>query len=496
MLGWRVLNVRNKAGIIMEEPEISSLTQHQSSYVTQLQSFESNLLEFINQQNLPTESVFVAVDERITVFQNLTMVIEKIDPEQKPRSIYVSKFIAAIAAGLFDAALNYLWDETIVELRNRVSQYELSYFYDNAVSPEKRKRLNLNDESDLVKVDDSELIEGARKIGLISALGFKHLDFIRYMRNWVSAAHPNQNEITGLQAITWLETCIKEVISLPWSSGVVEIQKLLKNIKTSFISETEARQIATFFLNLSSEQSNNLASGFFGIYIRSDTDSQTRENIHKLLPFLWTQVDEQTRQQFGVKYGRFVASSDQNEASLARQFLDVVSGTSYIPDSLRAAEVDVDIDNLLTAHRGGNNFYNEPPFARALQRNVGDGTKVPPQVKEKYTLAIVEVFLTNGNGKAWNADSTYLSMLNQFDASQALIAVLSFSNPQISKKLSYPLCQERYRSLLQMMKTKVSAPAVRELIDEIEKYKGPLDKLQNQSDFKRKVENFQKIIGY
>jgi hypothetical protein len=479
----------------MENFEDSSLANQQPGYVTRIQNFETELLNFIAQQNLPTESVFIGIDERIVVFQTITRVLDRIPAEQKPRSIYISKFIAAIAAGLFDAALNYLWDETVLELRNRVSKYDLSYFYDNAVSPEKRKRLGLNEESDLVKVDDSELIEGGKKIGLISELGYKHLDFIRYMRNWVSAAHPNQNEISGLQVVGWLETCIKEVIALPWSSGVVEIQKLLKNIKTRPISETEARQTATFFLELSQEPVNNLASGFFGIYVRADTTSQTRENIHRLLPFLWDRVNEQTKQGFGVKYGRFIASSDQDEANLARQFLEVVSGVSYIPDTLRAAEIDVDIDNLLSAHRGGNNFYNEPAFARALQRVVGEGGSVPPQVKEKYTLAVVEAYLTNGNGKAWNADPIYVSMMNQFDASQALIAVLSFNDPQISKKLPYSLCQERYRSILRMMKTKVSAAAVRELIEEIENDKGPLEKLQIQTAIKRKVENLKKIMG-
>lgn len=48
-----------------------------------------------------------------------------------------------------------------------------------------------------VKLDDSELIQGADKIGLISDLGFRHLDYVKYMRNRASAAHPNQNQITG-----------------------------------------------------------------------------------------------------------------------------------------------------------------------------------------------------------------------------------------------------------------------------------------------------------
>ena len=46
----------------------------------------------------------------------------------------------------------------------------------------------------------------------ITQLGYKHLDYIRDMRNHASAAHPNHNEITGLQLASWLETCIQEVI--------------------------------------------------------------------------------------------------------------------------------------------------------------------------------------------------------------------------------------------------------------------------------------------
>ena len=71
--------------------------------------------------------------------------------------MYLSKFLAAVTAGLFDAALNYLWDETILQLRYRVAQYDIQYFFDVAVSsPERRKKLN--DVEDLVKIDDSELI--------------------------------------------------------------------------------------------------------------------------------------------------------------------------------------------------------------------------------------------------------------------------------------------------------------------------------------------------
>ena len=131
----------------------------------------------------------------------------------------------------------------------------------------------------------------------------------------------------------------------------------------------------------------------------------------------------------------------------------------------------------------------------ALKRLIGESGEVPSEISNKYVLALVEVYLTNGNGVAVNAQSIYCSLIDKFDSTQALMAILSFNNTRIATKLQHKLCQSQYRELLGMMKLKVSAPAVRELIDEIENYKGSLDKLKYQSDFKRKVDNLQKIMG-
>lgn len=49
-----------------------------------------------------------------------------LDDEQRARSAYIAKMIMAGSVGLFDAALNYLWDETVIELRKRVIGYDLA----------------------------------------------------------------------------------------------------------------------------------------------------------------------------------------------------------------------------------------------------------------------------------------------------------------------------------------------------------------------------------
>lgn len=473
--------------------------QNQSSEIvvrqnhnTQLTELDHGLSQFLIQQDLPIQAILVPVKERVRVFNNLNAAIESLPEDKRRRSIYISKFVAAVAAGLFDAALNYLWDETITELRQRIAQYDLSYFYDMVAVSEKRKGLNSVD--DLVNITDNDLIRGAREIGLINDMGYRHLDYIRTIRNIASAAHPNQNEITGMQLVTWLETCIQQVILLPTSNIVADIKRLLHNIKTSDISEAEAREIGAFFLNLAQEQVNNLVTGFFGIYTRSDTNSVTRQNIHRLLPLLWNRVSEEIRQQLGIRYGKLTADSDAS-ARFARQFLELVSAIPYIPDALRAAEIETALDNLLAAHRAWGNFYDEPPFARQLQRLIGNNGKLPSSIEKKYILSLVEVFLTNGNGVARNAQPVYLSLLNLFDSKQAFVAILSVFDDFISSKLQFAICRNKYRELLELMKIKISMPALKELIDDIENTNEPIEDLKNSPHFRQRATNAIKILN-
>lgn len=462
-------------------------------YAMQLQSFENGFLDIVRQCGLPSKNIFVPVPERVTVFRNIDVVLAQVPFEQRTDSIYLSKFLAATASGLFDAALNYLWDETITEIRKRVIHYDVQYFYDNATHEEKRKKLK--GPEDIVKLDDSELIQGARNIGLISELGFKHLDYIRYMRNWASAAHPNQNQLTGLQLISWLETCIKEVISLPLSNITIEIKQLLANIKTNLLTESDAKQIAPFFINLTLQQVSNLASGFSGIYVDPDITAQTRQNINYLLPYLWERVDEDTRQSFGIKYGKFIANNEQERARLAKQFLELVGALSYIPNDLKAAEIETAVINLLVVHRGLNNFHGEPAFARQLRNVVGQAGKVPRQVRVTYVLCLTEVFLTNGNGVAWNAEPEYIQLINQFDQDEALIAITSFTNELIASRLQFKLCQQKFMELLNLIKGKISAPAIKELVEAIEWFSGPFDKMKEDSRIRQKINSMRTILN-
>lgn len=467
--------------------------QNENNGLIQLNEFENGMKNVLNLFSLPISDVFVDLSERMKVFKNLSDVLNTIPETTRQNSLYLSKFMASTASGLFDASLNYLWDETILQIRKRVSQYDIDYFFDNAVKGDKRKELK--DEGDLVKVSDSDLIRGAKEIGLISDLGFKHLEYINYMRNWASAAHPNNSQITGLQLIGWLETCIKEVITLPMSSVTIHIGKLLSQIKSTTISNEDADEIAVFTVNLTQEQIDNLASGFFGIYTKPEIESQVRQNINKLLPKIWDRVSEEVRYSFGIKYASFTANNNAEEKKLSRQFLQIVSAESYIPDDLKISEINIAIDNLLSAHRGFNNFYNEPTFARQLSRMIGEHMSIPKNIEKKFVQAIVQVFLTNGNGIAVNANDIYKDILSKLNAHQANIAVLSFVDSTISSKLQFPRCKEKFQEMYKIIKPSIVSPPIKEIMEYIENdYKGELSKLMKDKVIENKLESLKVLL--
>lgn len=459
----------------------------------QLTVFEDSLQTFLGNNGLPSEGILVEIRKRKQAIVNLPEVVSLLQDDIRSQSVYISKFVAAVATGLFDAALNYLWDETILHIRSRVIHYDISYFFDNAVrSQEKRKRLK--DESDLDKIDDSELIYGAHQIGLISDVGFKHLEYIRYMRNWCSAAHPNQNELTGLQLITWLETCLQEVITLPISDVNIEIKRLLSNVKSQDIDENEAKEIGAFFLNLNKEQASNICYGFFGIYTRKETEQTPRDNIKRLLPYLWDYVNEETREQIGVRYGKYVANSEQEEKKLAREFLAIVGGEKYIPSDLRAIEIENALDDLLSAHRGSGNFYSEPLFAKELRKVTNDGDKIPSPVLKKYIYTLVEVFISNGNGIAWNAEPHYKILLSKLDQKQAIIAIFSFLDKQISNRLQLTLCKKKFVEMIDILEDKITSESVSDVVHEIKNYSAGFDKLAKDSKILDRVKSVRKLI--
>ena len=129
------------------------------------------------------------------------------------------------------------------------------------------------------------------------------------MRNFASAAHPNHNQLSGLQVVSWLETCITEVLSKEPAGLVIEVRKLLTSLRSETLSYADLPPIAASLEKLPDELSRSLLRAVVGMYTDPNTAANTRNNILLIAPHLWAVSSEESRGEVGLKYANLSANA-------------------------------------------------------------------------------------------------------------------------------------------------------------------------------------------
>lgn len=450
----------------------------------ELVRFESGIRSMLEQFGLPTEKLFVPVGERASMVGNVGNVLAELDPEIRAESHYVSKMVAAATVGLFDAALNYLWDELVSALRARVAGFDLAYFFDIAAGNNSDLRKSLKTEGDLPSIDDARLLRSSLEIGLITDVGFARLDHIRYMRNHASAAHPNQNDLTGLELVTFLQLCIREVINTPTDTVTAHTGRLLANIKKSLLDQAAVDAAAAFFDQLPTDRADTLANGLFGLYTAQDRIPTVADNVRLLWPRLWPFVSDATRGGYGLRHARAIASAETGFATAARELIDLVNGTAYLTTEVRAIDMSEALDLLSSAHHGFDNFYNEPTPARRVLDLAGEKGDVPDLVRDRYIRVVIDCFLGNGYGVSTAAAGSYEKMLARLSSTDAGIALRLFLDPVYSSLLGSSVGQRQWARLLDVLEPKLTSTMDRGLMAAIRAFPGKPDQLRLDTKIK------------
>lgn len=178
---------------------------------------------------------------------------------------YLTNFIVSVASGQFNAALNCLWNETVLALRKVVEKFDLPYFFQMAEKINTRYK-NLSTPEDLELIGEHDLLEICRNAELINNIVYKKLEYINYMRNHASLAHPNGNMLTGFELLSMLEVCINNVINAKINEANITLSRLLYNIRNVEIPEEDIIVIGGEFAKFTQKKADDLLWSFFGMY--------------------------------------------------------------------------------------------------------------------------------------------------------------------------------------------------------------------------------------
>ena len=418
-------------------------------------SFQKGLTVYLDELGLPSDNVLVGIGERFSVVKNLPDVVNRLPTDSRLRSYYLSKFVAAVGVGLFDSALNFVWNETVSSLREKVVRFDLEHFYNSVINdPNRRKKYTCED--DLVNLDDWELIRGCQQTGVLSDHGFRHLDYIRNMRNWASAAHPNQNQITGLQLVSWLETCIREVIGKDISAPAIEVKRLLQNIRTHTLVSTDVEPIRECVFLLPMDLTTSILRSIFGMFCDPSVEVLVKNNIRLIAMAVWSRSPDDTRQELGIKYANFAANADIPRRDAAKDFLQVVDGLAHLPKDTLAVEMSAAINCLFLAHTSFNNFHNEPAHAKLLARYVPTNGAIPDSVRRTYVKTVTMCFIGNGYGVSNDSVQYYLEMTGMFQDSEIYTLLCLMEDEDFASRLQFEKCLNRFKELLNVLAPRTS----------------------------------------
>jgi len=381
----------------------------------------------------------------------------------------LSKFVGATAIGLFDAALNYVWNEVVLNLRKKTSVYGIDLFFDAAVGGKNRELYR--DEKDLGGLKDSVLLDTCRKLELISDVVYRKLDYILTMRNEVAASHPNVESIGGFELLGWLQTCIKDVLQDRPSDSAIKIRALVDNLKakTDVIDDLTLGRVTTELKYLSLSHLHNLLITIFGIFVSASSEQVLRKNISQIAPLVWECASDQVKYKIGAQIDGYRTNLHDEKLEKGIEFLSIVGGRMYESLPARSMALESLADQLKDKHEGRDNYYNEPAVMKEILQYCKSSTDIPKEVLPSLVTTILRCRLGRGlsyqSGVSPGGRPMYDQFLKLLDDDGIASCIANLFSPEINSKLQNRICQMHLKAVLENLKSIVISERLRDSID-------------------------------
>ncbi|QTH44007.1 hypothetical protein J4772_06265 [Cohnella sp. LGH] len=409
---------------------------------TQLQqsisSFNAPLSGYLQNLGLPTDNILYPIEERRKVIDSLGNALSHLPMSERERASYLTKFAVAITIGLFDSALNYLWNETVNALRKLVTDFDLAYYYSVAEKVNPRYK-GLSEPEDLEQVSEHDTLETCRRIGIITDFVYKKLEFINYMRNHASAAHPNDNDINGYEMLGWLENAIRYAITATPDVSAVTIKRLLDNIRTVNIPDDDFVYIGEEVAKLPQERIDDFLWSIFGMFTDPKVTAIPKDNIRKLAKHVWDASSDNRKYDVGSRFGVYRKNGDVPKKDATDEFLVIVQGVSFKDEDSLAGELIEKLEMLKSAHGGMNNFYNEHPHAMMLGESLPPSGAVPRAARTLWVKVICKCFIGNGLGYREGVDEGALPYYKKYIMAFGEAEIIEFIHLMADSEFTFDL---------------------------------------------------------
>jgi hypothetical protein len=428
------------------------------------------IVEFLTEMGLPSDNIIAAQNERALIGNNLHAIIDEMPQEAKRDARYLSKFVVGAGVGLFDYSLNAIWNEVVIDLRKKAVMYGLDIFFDAAVGGS-RNRDFYQTEDDLASIKDAVLLDTCRKLEIIQDTLYKKLKHILDMRNDVGISHPTSYNIGAFELLSWLQTCVKEVLNDRPTEAALQVQAFISNLRahTDPIDANTQKTIELRISQLATHLCGSLLRTVFGIFVAPDTHPTVRKNISLLAPKLWSNCADEPKYKLGLVLEGYKSNLHKEKYDLGGQFFEVVGGNSYRTEAERAVIVDGILTELKEKTDGWDNFHHEPPVASLLSSYVASPADILPNFADKLFKTVLICRIGRGipynSGVAPRAKPYYDQILELAGDRFAATVMAAMTHYEVQSKLSRTVAREQAKQALQAVRKNVINARLAECLD-------------------------------
>lgn len=335
------------------------------------------------------------------------------------RDELIARMCVAVSTGLFDGAMNYAWNASILHLRDKIRTFGL------AVVAQILQRDF--EEKHLLETQDSNLLELCLKLNIIDEDGYFFLDQCRDVRNNFSAAHPTLGKVNDREFTTFLNRCVRYALADSASPRGVDIGAFISAIKGPRFNANQCSVWVQRLAETHSAQRQMLITMVHGVYCDPNTPEQSRLNSLDICNGLPEGLTVSMRSELINNHSDYVAKGYEDKHAASLQFFEKLGIFNLLNESEQHVVFSRAVDRLWNVHNGMNNFYNEPAFAERLLELSLQGA-IPETVQEEYVQTIGCCRIGNGYGVSDAAVHYYNQMVQNFSPREISVLLQSASN--------------------------------------------------------------------
>lgn len=316
------------------------------------------------------------------------------------------QIIHAFNAGSYEMVSTFVWTKAVAALKKQIASLGMEFVGELLNRPDISESSSIED-----SVTDYEAITLAQDLGIFSATDAMRLKHAREtILHFASLGSPEMEsaEMMPEEAIQCLRACIQGVLGHPNIVVAEEFSQFRRSLESRTFRSDDMEMIT---LNNSPYFAQRTTLGVLLAMLKTAEGAQLEHaigNVNVVIPLLWSQLRKPERWQTGLTYAEIIAAGRRSAAQGLFAALRAVQGFDYVPEDLRSNSFTKAAKDVLKAHEGLNNFYNEP-----LPMNVlaSLGTTIPTPAFPLCMTATLAVTLGNSYGHSFDAQAAATRVL-------------------------------------------------------------------------------------